>query len=246
MVAGMLQQDVIAQNLANIDTPGYKRDVALVGSFGREMAVRVERQVAGQLARSVPLGWVGFGSHVRGTGFDKSDGPIVETGAPLDLAIQGDGYFVVERAEGAAYTRSGSFTLNAEGELVTQQGAPVLGESGRIVIPSGANVEVRGDGSVVVDGKMVARLRLVSFDYGFTPEKAGQDVFVAPRGMARSIEAGDGTVVRQGFLEMSNVSAVKELVQMIAGMRAYEACQRVVWFLDQTLDKSINDVGRPA
>ncbi|MGE5587939.1 MAG: flagellar basal-body rod protein FlgF [Clostridia bacterium] len=246
MVAGMLQQDVIAHNLANVDTPGYKKDVALVGAFADDMAVRVESQGAWRSARTVPLGWVGSGSYVRGTGFDRSEGPIVETGAPLDLAIEGDGYFVVEVPEGEAYTRNGSFTLNARGELVTEDGTPVLGESGRIVIPAGGKVEVRGDGRIAVDGQVVARLRLVAFDAGSLPGKAGGDVFVAPPGTARSVGAGDGTVVRQGFLEMSNVTAVTEMVQMIAGMRAYEACQRVVWFLDQTLDKSINDVGRPA
>ncbi|NLG78672.1 MAG: flagellar basal-body rod protein FlgF [Firmicutes bacterium] len=246
MVAGMLQQDVIAQNLANVDTPGYKKDVALVGAFADEMAVRVEDHGAWRLARTAPLGRLGSGAYVRGTGFDRSEGPIIETGAPLDLAIQGDGYFVVETPEGEAYTRNGSFTLNARGELVTMDGMPVLGESGRVVIPSGGEVEVRGDGRVAVDGQIVDRLRLVTFDGRSLLRKTGGGLFVAPPGAARSLGAADGVLVRQGFLEMSNVSAVTEMVQMIAGMRAYETCQRVIWFLDQTLDKSINDVGRVA
>lgn len=254
MVAGMLQQDVIAQNLANVDTPGYKKDVALVGAFADELAVRVESRAPWRLARTVPIGGLGSGAYVRGTGFDPSEGAFIETGAPLDLAIQGGGYFVVETPEGEAYTRNGSFTLNSEGELVTMDGMPVLGESGPIVIPprpSGAGgragVEVRGDGRVTVDGRLVGKLRVVAFDDPSSLTKTGGGLFVAARGaVARPLGAPDGTLVRQGFLEMSNVSAVKEMVQMIAGMRAYETCQRVVWFLDQTLDKSINDVGRVA
>jgi len=254
MVAGLLQQDVIAQNLANVDTPGYKKDIALVGAFADELAVRVESRAPWRLARTVPIGGLGPGVYVRGTGFDPSEGPFIETGAPLDLAIQGDGYFVVETPQGEAYTRNGSFTLNSRGELVTMDGMPVLGESGPITLPSSpsgadgrASVEVRGDGRVTADGRLVGRLRIVAFDDPSSLAKAGGSLFVAASGAtARPVGAADGTVVRQGFLEMSNVSVVTEMVQMIAGMRAYETCQRVVWFLDGTLDKSINDVGRVA
>ncbi len=243
MVAGMIRQDVIAQNLANVDTPGYKKDVALVGSFADEMAVRVENQGRWRLARSVPIGSLGSGAYVRGTGFDRSEGPIIETGALLDLAIRGEGYFVVQTPEGEAYTRSGSFTLNSRGELVTMDGMQVLGEAGPIVIPSGGTVEVHGDGRVTAGGQALGRLRLVAFDDPFSLRKMGAGLFAAPAGAAHAAQA---TVVRQGFLEMSNVTAVTEMVQMIAGMRAYETCQRVIWFLDQTLDKAINDVGRVA
>ncbi|MGE5584871.1 MAG: flagellar basal-body rod protein FlgF [Bacillota bacterium] len=253
MAAGMLRQDVIAQNLANVDTPGYKKDVALIGSFGDEMAVRVEGMEdaggrgAWRLARTVPLGTLGSGAYVVATGFDRSGGPIVETGAPLDLAIQGDGYFVVQTPDGVeAYTRNGSFTLNSRGELVTSDGMRILGETGPVVVPSGSEVEVRGDGRMTVDGRAVARLRVVTFDDPSALRKTGGGLFEAPPGVARPVGAAGNVLVRQGFLEMSNVTAVTEMVQMIAGMRAYETCQRVIWFLDQTLDKSINDVGRVA
>ncbi|MEW5866194.1 MAG: flagellar basal-body rod protein FlgF [Bacillota bacterium] len=243
MVAGMLQQDVIAQNLANVDTPGYKKDVALMGSFAHEMAMRVEDRGARCLGSAVPIGLLGSGAFARGVGFDPREGPMIETGGTFDLAIQGDGYFVVATPDGEAYTRNGAFTLNAKGELTTADGMLVLGEGGAITVPSGTRVDVWGNGAVVVDGKPCGRLRIVCFEEPSGLRKVGGGLFAADAGTAKPAASA---AVRQGFLEMSNVNAVTEMVRMIAGMRAYEACQKVIWFLDQTLDKAVNDVGRVA
>ncbi|MEW6228875.1 MAG: flagellar basal-body rod protein FlgF [Bacillota bacterium] len=243
MVAGMLQQDVIAQNLANVDTPGYKKDVALMGSFAHEMAVRVEDRGARRLGSAVPIGLLGSGAFVRGVGFDPREGPMIETGGTFDLAIQGDAYFVVATPEGEAYTRNGAFALNAKGELTTASGMPVLGEGGVITVPSGARADVRADGVVVANGKPRGRLRIVCFEDPSRLRKVGGGLFAADAGTARPAASA---AIRQGFLEMSNVNAVTEMVQMIAGMRAYETCQKVIWYLDETLDKAVNGVGRVA
>lgn len=243
MVAGMLQQDAIAQNLANVDTPGYKKDIPLMGSFAHEMAMRVEDRGARRLESAIPIGLLGSGAFVRGVGFDPHEGPMIETGATFDLAIQGNGYFVVATPEGEAYTRNGAFTLNAKGELTTADGMLVLGEGGTITVPSGTRVDVQGNGAVVVDGKPCGRLRIVCFEDPSGLRKVGGGLFAADAGTAKPAASA---AIRQGFLEMSNVNAVTEMVRMIAGMRAYEACQKVIWFLDQTLDKAVNDVGRVA
>lgn len=241
MIAGTRQQDVIAQNLANVDTPGYKKDVALVGSFAREMALRAEDRWAGRPSATVPIGTLGSGAFVWDVTFDASPGPMVETGGALDLAIEGDGYFVVAAAQGEAYTRNGSFTLNSDNELTTVDGLPVLGEAGPVRVPPGARIDIRADGTVAADGRPCGRLRIVRFERPSELRKVGSSLLEAPAGAAR---AAASAVVRQGSLEMSNVSVVGEMVRMIAGMRAYEACQKVVWFLDETLDKAVNDVGR--
>ncbi len=246
MVAGMAHQDAIAGNLANVDTPGYKRDFALIGSFPHELALRVEARGGQRPAARVPIGRLGSGAFVTGVGFDADEGPMIETQNPLDMAIQGDGYFVVSTPQGEAYTRNGAFTLNAQGQIATAGGMPVLGEGGPVRLPSGAKAEILADGSVLADGRFCGRLRVVCFDDPSQLRKVGAGLFANVAGTAMPAMPAMRASVRQGFLEMSNVSAVAEMVRMIAGMRAYEACQRVIWFLDQTLDKAVNDVGRVA
>ncbi len=246
MSAGALQQDVIAQNIANVDTPGYKRDVPLLRTFANELALRVEDRRAGRRAAvAIPIGPIATDVFVGGVSFDPGQGPMVETGAPLDLAIDGDGYFVVQTAQGEAYTRNGSFTLNARGELVTASGLSVLGEGGPVRIPPGARVQVLGDGTLTADGRRCGKLRVVRFEDPRQLRKVGSSLLEAPAdGAAGAATPATPAAVRQGVLETSNVSVVEEMVRMLTGMRAYEACQRVVWFIDETLDKAVNDVGR--
>jgi flagellar basal-body rod protein FlgF len=143
-------------------------------------------------------------------------------------------------------TRSGAFKLSPSGMVTTMSGMSLLGMSGPMVIPPEAtNIEILADGTVYVDDRVHDRLRIASLDNPEVAEKVGDGLFRVPQGSVR--QAGSGSfVVRQGFLEMSNVDSISEMARMIAGMRTYEACQKMIWAIDQTLDKTVNDVGRVA
>lgn len=244
MVAGLIGHDVIATNLANVDTPGYKRDIPITGSFQQEMVRSLAGSGQGGQVESTPIGLLGYGAYVHSIGSDHSQGQLIETQGTLDLGIEGDGYFVVRSPSGDLLTRSGSFRLSTSGMVMTVNDMPLLGMSGPIIIPpEAADIEILADGTVYVDGRVRDRLSIVSLDNRNLAEKVGDGLFRVPRGSARP--AGSGSfVVRQGFLEMSNVDVISEMTRMITGMRTYEACQKMIWAIDQTLDKTVNDVGR--
>ena len=229
MIQQSAKQDIIAHNLANIATPGFKsrraaaHDFAAV--FGTQSAAVRRAQSAGNPRR--PALAAPVADPVLVTNQSRTQGSLQRTGTNTDLAIQGPGFFVVEGPGGSSLTRNGSFTLNGAGELVTSTGENVLGEAGPIKVGS-ANWSIDSSGAVIVDGAIVDRLRIVTS----TPERGT----TSPAPAERS--------VTQGAIESSNVAAVREMVATIANMRAYEANQKAIQSIDQTLDKLINEVGR--
>lgn len=244
MTAGLIEHDVIAGNLANIDTPGYKRDIPITGSFREEVIRSLGTSGSKDHIRTTPLGFIGYGAYIHGISSDHSQGPLVETEGSLDLGIKGEGYFVVRGPSGDLYTRAGTFKLSQSGTVTTTNDMPVIGTRGPVTIPHDARkVEVSADGTILVDGEVHDKFRIVSCNNPFAIEKIGSGMFRIPPGNIG--QAGLGTfTVRQGFLEMSNVNPIGEMVRMISGMRRYEACQKMIWAIDQTLDKTVNDVGR--
>ena len=244
MIAGLQKHDVIAGNLANVDTPGFKRDIPITGSFKQEMVKRLKgSEKTGQIS-SVEIGGLGYGSYVHNVGSDYSQGPSIETQGGLDLAIEGEGFFAVDSPSGELYTRSGAFQLSQSGTLTTVNNMPVLGTEGPVTIPQGTGkVEILADGTILLDGVSHDRLKIISCDDPSLIRKLGNGLFKIPSENVREPRL-DSFNIRQGFLEMSNVNSISEMVRMISGMRTYEACQKMVWAIDQTLDKTINDVGR--
>lgn len=211
------RQEVLANNLANADTSGFK-------------AERVFAQVIGD---ALPA---------ANTATDLTAGALQVTGEPLDLALGGDGFFVVETPEGERLTRSGSFRLDAEGRVVDANGNALLGEAGPIVV-SGASVDIGAAGEVRVDGKEVARLRVESVPPGADLQHAGANLFLPDAG--RQPLADEERVVKQGALETSNVNTVGSLVDMIEIQRAYSAVQRAVTTLDDIRSTIANEIGKP-
>ncbi|HET6453834.1 MAG TPA: flagellar hook-basal body protein [Armatimonadota bacterium] len=206
------QQDVIANNLANASTPGFKRSSAgFLALVNQAQTITNPTTPAPPSVRSVVPTLI---VHT-----DVRPGTMTDTKDPTDLAIDGEGSFVVSTPGGERLTRSGSFTLNDTGQLVTREGYPVLGEGGPIQV-SGTNWTVDTSGNVSVDKTIVGKLRI---------EGSQQP----------------GRII-QGSLEDSNVNVVQEMVSMITGLRAYEANQKAVQAIDQTLDKAINQMGRTA
>jgi flagellar basal-body rod protein FlgF len=207
--------DIVANNLANASTPAFKRIVVKV-TGGVPIPVAVSDGAAmgiGTLA-GLPVSLT--------SGTDAAQGPVQRTGNPLDVAISGPGFFVVQTKAGAAYTRDGHFEVDAQGRLVTGAGDPVLGTAGPIVIPQGArSVEIGRDGTVAADGAVIGQLRIEL--------PPGQ---LQPLGGGLYAAAGPGRPVAPpltpGALEGSNVSPVREMVALIAALRAYESAQRVM------------------
>jgi flagellar basal-body rod protein FlgF len=210
------QLDVIANNVANVNTAGFKADASLFEEYLRSGAH--EDNFVGSDRRV---------SYVqdRGTFRDLSQGTTEQTKNPLDVAIDGGGYLVVQTPGGERYTRDGGLQLNSQGQLVTVAGNPVLGTSGPITFqPTDHDISVAEDGTITVlegSGRTDAlrgKLRLVSFADAQKILKEGSNLYSAGEGAA---QADTKSMVRQGFLEKSNVSAVGEMSRMIEVTRAY-------------------------
>jgi len=211
--------DLIAHNLANLGTTGYR---------GEQATFRSLVSGAGNVLSS-PLNTAVNDFGVLGSSrIDRTTGSLVSTGNVLDLAVAGNGFFVVQSPQGLAYTRNGSFHLTSAGELVTEQGESVLGEQGPITVPNGA-VAVSADGTVSVDGAVVAKLRLAEFSPDTSLSALGNALYRAPDGAAL---APASSSVRQGMLEESNVSPVEGVVQLITVQRNAEMMQRALTLFD--------------
>jgi flagellar basal-body rod protein FlgF len=236
--------EVIANHLAHVNTAGFKRDDVAFQAYlstaeGAAAAVRPPYP-DGQAGASF---WVSYASRT-----DFSPGPLQRTGNVLDLALNGKGFFSAESPDGTVYTRRGNFALSREGVLVTQEGWPVQGTGGEIRLeaqnagPGGLDVSVGEDGTVRANGRDVGRLRIEGFADSGRLTKIGHGYFQPAEGAEAA--APEDVRVAQGFLEMSNVEAVRAMTEMIEILRGYESYQRVIRSIDEANAKSINEVGR--
>jgi len=226
--------DILANNLSNINTAGYKQD-KLIFRIPDQAGDRTEDSDRGVSLFSLP-------PLPTGTSVDFSQGDLKHTEHPLDLALDGRGFFVIQTPEGTQYTRKGSFALNQEGVLVTKEGHPVVGESGTIKI-SGRNVTIDENGDIYADGSRVGSVKVVQILDLHNLRKVGNTMFAPTQGEAKEVK-NENTIVKQGFLETSNVNGVRAMTEMIDVMRGYESYQKVIQFLDDVTRKSITDVGK--
>jgi flagellar basal-body rod protein FlgF len=224
MLAQGKRLNQITNNLANVDTTGYKKEDITFWEMLYKTDHRDSR--VGKAIRDVT---------------DMQTGAFKETGNSLDFAIGGDGFFRVQTPDGVRYTRAGRFMTNTEGQLITGNGNLVLGDDGPVVV-AGEIVSVDNDGSITVDDEQVGNLAIVTFANLADLEKQGQNLF-ALKGASQE-EPAQNFTVEQGYLEKSNVSTMKELTAMINLNRAYETQQRVVRTIDDLDDKAISRVGR--
>jgi flagellar basal-body rod protein FlgF len=214
MVSEMARQDLISNDLANASTAGYKSDTAVQGSFG-DLLLRNTQTGA-------TIGPLGRGSRIERQVTDLSAAPIKETGEDLDFAVEGNGFFAVQTAQGVRYTRNGQFTAAANGRLTDQLGNAVLGQNGR-------PITIGADGKVPEASVGIFALNNAT--------KAGDNMF-------RGTAAGRGTgQVRSGALEGSGSDPVRAMTDMIASLRAFESGQKVITTIDSTLQKASNQVG---
>jgi len=227
MLAEQVRQDQIANDLANASTPGYKAERSAQRSFGQMLITTPDGRAVGTQSGGV---------RIDATTTDFTQGPLRETGEPLDAALEGPGFFAVQAADGVRYTRDGQFRLDASGRLVTEAGQAVLDAAGRaILVPRADGLEISADGSLTLDGKPAGRLAVVALD-GVT--KVGDGLYAGTPGAAPA-----GTAVRQGSLESSDVDAARTMVDMIVSLRAFESSQRVIRAIDDSLARGINGAG---
>jgi flagellar basal-body rod protein FlgF len=214
MMAEQVRQDLIAHDLANASTSGYKPDRVASKSFGE--------MLLSDTADGTPVGSLGLGTQIDRQVTDMSAGPLRDTGEPLDFAVEGDGFFAVRTSGGVRYTRDGQFAASARGTLVTAAGDDVLG-------PDGAPIRIGTDGKVAA-----ADVGVVSLP---NARREGDNLFT---GTAGGTAAG---TVRAGALEGSGVDPVTTMVEMMSSLRAFESGQRVITTIDSTLQKAANQVG---
>lgn len=212
-----VRQSTMANNLANVSTDGYRGERV----FARLMD--------------------GARTPVAESGTDLRRGALTRTDNPLDVALEGDGFLVVETPTGDRLTRGGSLNVDATGILVDGSGSPVLGEAGRIAVPDG-ELAIDRAGRVTVEGEPLARLRVERLPAGVDPVREGDTHFTAPEGMAA--EADEETMIRQGHVEGSNVDPVTALVEMVEVQRAYTALERSARSLDEMMDTISNRLSR--
>ncbi|MFP4661016.1 MAG: flagellar basal-body rod protein FlgG [Halanaerobiales bacterium] len=234
--------DVISNNLSNVNTTGYKKNRV---NFQDMMYQRLKQPgTPNAQGAQVPVGIeVGHGARVSATQKIFSKGSLQNTGNPLDILIEGDGFFQVALPDGTtAYTKDGSLKLDGEGNVVTSDGYPIVPNLN--VPPEGSEISITSDGSFVVldgSGEIVqeSRIQLVRFQNPAGLKSMGRNLFTeSPASGAPEAgnpgDAGYGTIV-QGFLEMSNVQVVEEMVNMIAAQRAYEVNSKAIQAADQML-----------
>ena len=236
---------IISNNLANSNTVGYKQDQS------QFKILNLSDLQEGLSPKGVALNttqaeqfWNQFNVYT-----DHSSGILKNTGNDFDLALVGNGFFCVQSPDGVHYTRKGDFTLNADGVLVTSNGWPVLGESGEISIDSQENTlqhkkfSIDEEGNISVDGNQIGSLRIVDFPSPYNLTKVGDTLFKSSDSGPVEIQAED-VRVSQGFIELSNVDAVKMMTEMIEVLRGYESYQKVIRSVDEINSRAINDLGK--
>jgi flagellar basal-body rod protein FlgF len=217
------QMEVVANNMANLNTVGFKAEDVMMA----ETDVKTKSDTS-------PFGRQVAYVHDLGTVRDTKEGPLSKTGAPLDVAIHGSGYFTLDSPGGARYTRAGHFRLDENGMIVSNEGLPVVQASGQpiIVAPNEAQINIASDGTVSTENGQIGQLKISSFANEQDLKKAGDGTYIT--------NATATTVARpelsQGMLEDSNVEAISQMTQMLTVMRSYQSIQNI---LDNEQDRIV-------
>ena len=237
----------IANNLANVNTTGYKRDLL---AFRDTFAMYAHDQIMEPMMDLRSKKLFPEPQHMARTRIatavtDFQQAGLKTTGAPFDVAISGEnGFFKIMTPQGEFYSRNGHFRLTAEGTLITEQGYTVMGNGGEITMPPGIkNFTIAEDGRIFADGELAGQISLVGINDLGAMEKMGNNLY-RPRNGAEVEETPTRAFMVQGFLESANVDAVYEMVNMIEAQRQFEAYAKVMQ-TSEALDKEATQkVGR--
>jgi flagellar basal-body rod protein FlgG len=270
MRAQQWRLDAVANNLANIDQDGYKKDVVSFKAFPEMLLRRMDddgvyKNPFGSSDVAPIIGRLGTGVELNELFTDFQQGAMKQTDSDYDMALDGKGFFAVSTPWGERYTRNGSFQLGKEGYLETKEGYQVLGENGPIQVKAN-NFQIDKEGKIWINAaipddplvlvsrenntweqtELLDTLKIVDFDLDRYIQKQGSSLYKATdvSGEAQIIENGKRPRVVQGFVEGSNVDPVLEMVHMIEVNRAYEANQKVIQTGDSMLGVLINQVSK--
>lgn len=240
------RMDILTNNLANASTVGYKKEGSTSQSFNDVLTVKIKDASVGMQNVQVS-GWRNPGVKIGENYTDYSQGSFRETGNTYDLALSGDGFFVIEFTNKAGetstkYTRAGQFALNRDGYLVTQDGDYVLDtQNRRIRLNTLTDATIDADGRILQNDQLVTQIQVVDFaDYDYL-EKYGETYYDAVEGA--QVTNADAEI-HSGYLEMANVQIVSEMVDLISITRAYETNQKIMQTYDSTLDVAVNQLGK--
>jgi len=238
--------DTIANNLANVNTTGFKADkISFRDTFRRYAHDLLDPNTSLNERVPWPKSNVLAQPRIAEQAIDLSQGAMRSTGNPLDLAIAGDGFFRVQTPEGEFLTRQGVYHRSSEGYVVDGHGNQLLGEGGPLQIPEDGTVLIDSSGQLSVNGEAVDVISLVRVEDPRALEKVGHSMLrVRPDAGVQPVPAEDATV-EQGFLEGANVEVVSEMVNMIEALRAFEAYQKMISGTFEQDKKAIAEVGAP-
>ncbi|HOE21210.1 MAG: flagellar basal-body rod protein FlgF [Spirochaetes bacterium] len=267
MIAQEARLDAIANNLANVDKAAYKKDLTLFKAFPDMIIRRLNDDglgitPAGSYDTMPFVGKLGTGVEVNEVYTIYEQGSLMRTENPFDMAMEGNGFFTVMTERGERYTRNGAFTLNKDGILVTHNGLPVMGQNGIIKLQKN-NFMINERGEILVNSALslnpddmigltqnnweqpvvIDKLKIVDFENIRELKKEGESLYHETEYSGPALPAEEYKVI-QGFLEKSNVNAVREMVDMIEVQRSYEANQKAMLTHDQELGRLINEVAR--
>jgi flagellar basal-body rod protein FlgF len=237
-VAQQQTLDVIANNVANANTAGFRADRAAFSEF--LAGAQRDKTAVSQLGQ--PGARVDHFVHIDVVNHDFSDGALKLTGNPLDMALTGDGFFAVQTEKGERLTRAGSFMMRADGTLSTVDGHDVLGENNQpIHLPTNKNVQIAADGTIQADDQFVGKLKLVRAQDPKTLEKESETLFKTTPN-APLLHA-DRVTVTQGHIESSNVNAVAGLNELITVNRSFDALQKVIETFQKLDERTARELG---
>ena len=231
MIPQLKKQEITANNIANAATPGFKKDA----TFLKELDSATKQMMPKKSDWESPM--------IDQIYTDYSQGTFNKTGDPLDVAIEGEGFFILESPDGASrqYTRNGSFSIDTEGFLVNSDGMRLVGDGGPIAAGGGSDLLINETGQVLVDSNPIGQLQVVDFPDKSAMTKVGDSSFAVPEEV-EAVPSADYSV-RQGYLEMANMNIVKEMVGMILTMRSFETASKMIQTQDDSLQTLFNQVG---
>jgi flagellar basal body rod protein FlgG len=238
MIANLTRQGILAHNVANLDTPGFKEILVSMDDWAQVPVIYPPGST--DLGDLSWIGDLGLGVETSPEVTDYNQGGLQKTDQPYDFSIQGPGFFRIQTPDGERYTRDGRFERDIDGNLVTIDGYQVLDDAGQpINLPEGVTA-VSLDGSIMVNGQSIAKIGLAAFENPDTELKRDlPNMFIAEGGATSDFT---GTI-QQGYLEMSNTNPSQLMTQMVAVARAYEAAQKMVQTQDELLGKTISQLG---
>jgi flagellar basal-body rod protein FlgF len=238
MIALEKRQDIIANNLANVSTAGFKKHKAVQLGFDGMFSSKF-RHPFHYNVEAAPAGGV---KSVESWS-DTAMGSLKRTDNPLNLALQGPGYFSVDTPRGVRYTRSGDFTIDIDGHLATTEGFKVMSTEGQPIDVRGERVNVGREGIVNVDGIFSGRIQLTEFRAPQRLLREGANLYAASEAVSEASAESADTTVTQSYLEMSNVNVVSQMTEMVMGIRNYEANQKVIQTHDALTGMLIERIG---